>query len=92
MPVTRWQAQHDGQEWGAGGDAGVVPEVLAAAVQGHAGEARVTPYGKPYTIDPTDPQSVYDYFDSEIDPSGDRETVIWDYQQEPWETTGDIVF
>lgn len=91
VPLTDWQVQHNGQIWGAGGADGVQPSALAYYMQQHAGESRVTYFGKPYTIDPADPQSVFDYFDSEIDRSGERTVLRWEYTPSPGEFDGDAV-
>jgi hypothetical protein len=83
MPVTRWRVLHDGQEWGADGTT-IDPPELAEAINEIAGTRQVTYYGKPYTPDPSDAQSVYDFFDSEVNPEGgNRKTLIWDYVTSP---------
>lgn len=92
MPVTSWQFSLDGQVWGAGGPDGIQPDVLARFVEANAGERRVTYFGKPYTLDPADPDSVYDYFDSEIDPKGDRKMLDWQYTPSPGEFDDDVVY
>lgn len=85
MPVTRWKIEVDGQTYGADGQS-IIPATLADTVVQHAGEQRYTYYGKPYTLDPQDADSVYAYFDSEIDPTGRRLVpTVWEYQPGPEE-------
>jgi len=78
MPVRVWKVKYAGEVFGADG-ADVIPAAFAGTIAEHAGKALVTYYGKPYVLRADDPQSVYDYFDTEIDPHGDRLTVQWDY-------------
>ena len=82
MPVTAWQVQHRDDVWGVTED-GITPAALAEAVAAREGESLVTYFGKPYVLRADDPQSVYDYFDSEIDPSSERSIVRWDYTPDP---------
>ena len=78
MPVTRWRARYSEEEWGADGEM-IIPATLAATVADREGDEMVTYFGKPYTLRAADPQSVWDFFNSEIDPSGKRVTDVWEY-------------
>lgn len=89
MPVTAWTVEHNGDVWGADGTE-IVPAALAVAIAEHEGEERYTYYGKPYTLKAGDPQSVFDYFGTEVDPHGDRVIQRWEYEPEP-ESTRNII-
>ena len=78
MPVTAWKVKYAHDTFGAS-EGGVIPAAFAVTIAENEGKAFATYYGKPYVLRASDPQSVYDYFDSEIDPHGDRVTVLWDY-------------
>jgi hypothetical protein len=78
MPVTAWRATLNGEEYGVE-DGVISPPTFAATIAQHEGEELVTYFRKPYTVRADDSQSVYDYFDTEVDPHGDRVTTRWDY-------------
>jgi hypothetical protein len=87
MPVTAWQVEHAGEVWGADG-ATITPAALVDAVQAHEGEQRFTYFGKPYVLRAADAASVYDYFDTEVDPGSDRTIQRWEYA--PDENAGTV--
>lgn len=89
MPVTAWQVQHRDDVWGVT-EAGITPAALAEVVAAREGERLVTYFGKPYTLSASDPQSVYDYFNSEVDPSSERSIMRWDYEPDP--DSEDVVY
>jgi hypothetical protein len=79
MPVTAWRFDLNGEEYGAGGEDGIIPAALAEVVSQREGQKFVTLYDKPFTLKADDAQSVYDYFDTTIDPHGYRVPVRWEY-------------
>jgi hypothetical protein len=82
MPVTAWEVTHANQRWGANGQT-IIPAALADAVAANEGKLLVTYFGKPYVVRASDPQSVWDYYDSVIDPHGDRVALLWNYDPDP---------
>jgi hypothetical protein len=78
MPVTAWRATLAGEEFGFE-DGVISPPAFAVTIAQHEGEELVTYFHKPYTVRPGDAQSVYDFFDTEVDPHGNRVTTRWDY-------------
>ena len=83
MPVIAWEVSHAGQRWGADGQGTIIPAELADAIAQREGVRMVTTYDKPYVIHADDVQSVWDYYDSEIDPHGDRVALLWTYAPDP---------
>lgn len=82
MPVTAWEVDHENERWGVREHI-IIPAALAQAVAEHEGQEFVTYYGKPYTVRADDPQSVWDYFATEIDPHADRVALLWEYAPDP---------
>lgn len=82
MPVTAWEVSHAGERWGANGQT-IIPEVLASEVGALEGQELVTYFGKRYVLHASDAQSVWDYYDSEVDPHGDRVALLWEYAPDP---------
>jgi len=88
MPVTAWRATLAGEEYGHE-DGKITPSSFATTIAEHDGEELVTYFRKPYVVRASDPQSVYDYFDTEVDPHVDLITTRWEYT--PDEDESDVV-